>query len=73
MSKKNHIYSTLDSIDYSCNKGFEIVENKKIFGYYSGKWSTKSTILLVVFFPVLLFPLLAVLTTIVLRRRITLI
>ena len=71
-------YSVLDTVDYSCNEGFEMVGNKKISCMYSGQWSTepkcsllsKSTIHpLVVGLPVLFFPLLILFATVILRNR----
>ena len=71
-------YSVLDTVDYSCNEGFEMVGNKKISCMYSEQWSTepkcsllsKSTIHpLVVVLPVLFFPLLILFATVILRNR----
>ena len=39
-SNKNNTYSVLDTVDYSCNKGFEMEGNKKISCMYSREWST---------------------------------
>ena len=69
-------YSVLDTIEYSCNEGFEIIGNKKISCMFSGEWSTSpkcylpsiSTTPLVVVLPVLLIPLLILLATIVIKK-----
>ena len=70
-------YSVLDTVDYSCNEGFQMVGNKNISCMYSGEWSTppkcsvpsKSTTPLVVVLPVLFFPLLILFSTLILRNR----
>ena len=74
-------YSFLDTIDYSCNEGFQIEGNKKISCLYSGEWSTPpkcsltsiSTIHpLFVVLPVLLIPLLILFTIGIVRYKIKL-
>ena len=73
-------YSVLDTIEYSCNEGFEIIGNKKISCMFSGKWSTppkcslpsSSTTPLVVVLPVLLIPLLILLATVIIKNQIKL-
>ena len=74
-------YSVLDEVDYSCNEGFEINGNMKISCMYSGEWSTapkcslpsKSTAYpLIAVLPVLLFPLLILLATVILKNLIKL-
>ena len=69
-------YSVLDTVDYSCSEGFQMVGNKNISCMYSGEWSTlpkcsvpsKSTTPLVVVLPVLFFPLLILFATVILRN-----
>ena len=71
-------YSVLDTVDYSCNEGFEIKGNKKISCLYSGNWtappkcslrSTSTIHPLVVVLPVLLFPLAILFATVLVRNR----
>ena len=73
------IYSVLDTVDYSCSEGFQMVGNKKISCMYSGEWSTppkcslpstSTAHPLVVVLPVLLFPLLVLFVTVIVRCRI---
>ena len=77
MDYKN--YSALDTVEYSCNRGFLIESNKKITCMFIGEWSTppkcslpsSSTTPLVVVLPVLLIPLLILITIIIVRDRIS--
>ena len=71
-------YSVLDTLDYSCSEGFQMVGNKKISCMYSGEWSTPpkcslypvSITPLIVVLPVLLIPMLILLVTVIVRSRI---
>ena len=73
-------YSVLDTVDYSCSEGFQMVGNKKISCMYSGEWSTPpkcslylvSITPLIVILPVLLIPMLILLVTVIVRSRIKL-
>ena len=74
-------YSVLDEVYYFCNEGFEINGNTKISCMYSGEWSTppkcshpsaSTAHPLVIVIPVLLFPLLILLATVIIKNQIKL-
>ena len=73
-------YSVLDTVDYSCNEGFQIEGNKKISCMYNGEWSIPpkcslypvSITPLIVVLPVLLIPILILVVTVIVRCRIKL-
>ena len=78
-SNNNNYYSVWDTIDYSCNEGYEIEGNSKITCKYTGEWSklpkclpaTKSkSHTLVVVLPLLLFLLATLLVMVTVRYRI---
>ena len=72
-------YSALDTVDYSCNEGFQMEGNRKISCLISGQWSTppKCTLAqsstvhpLFVVLPVLLIPLVTLLVIIAVKYKI---
>ena len=72
-------YSGLDTVDYSCNEGFQMEGNRKISCLISGQWSTppKCTLIesstthpLFVVLPVLLIPLAILLVIIAVKFKI---
>ena len=44
-------YSVLDTFNYSCSEGFQMVGNKKISCMYSGEWSTPPPSVLFIQYP----------------------
>ena len=71
-------YSALDTVDYSCNEGFQMEGNRKISCLISGQWSTppkctlteSSTVPLFVVLPALLIPLVILLVIIAVKFKI---
>ena len=74
-------FSALDTVDYSCNEGFQIEGTMTAFCTYSGEWSTSPQCLttsessihpLIVVLPVLLFLLSILFATVMVKKRIKL-
>ena len=77
-SNKSNTYSVLDTVDYSCNDGFEIKGSKNISCMFSGEWSTPPQCSLasasrvhpfIVVVLTLTFPIVVIITTVLVKNR----